>query len=105
MKQEILEYVKKYGGVTFAELSRIIPGFKGDKSLSMPELSKRNIFIWDGVSDEAAQALVELLEKKEIKMGPCNPLLYVMDGVVPNMKVAKAFRFYKEPRWMPVILN
>lgn len=42
---------------------------------------------------------------KTIKLAPCAPLSYVIDGAVPKMPIAKSLRHYKTPRWCPVVMR
>lgn len=44
MAQEILDYIKRYGGVSFVELEKNVAGFKGDQVLYFP--SYPNVTLW-----------------------------------------------------------
>ena len=101
MAQQIVDYVRHYGGVSFVELERKIPGFKGDKALFFP--SYPNVILWPWVSPEATEALQ--LAVKEIEPRPCHLLVYMADGKVPDMKIAKRLADYKTQRWLPVTFS
>lgn len=55
MKSEILKYVRELDRVSFAELSKSIDGFKGDRDL--PLESHPSILLWAGLSDAAINAI------------------------------------------------
>ena len=102
MKELILKACK-VGSVSFAELSRKIPGFSGGKQDF--GIHDKNIFFWVGMTPEACSAISELLRDGLIKMKPCQPIIYAFDGELLQMPVARQLRSYKEPRWQPVVFN
>lgn len=101
MAQQIVDYVRKYGGVSFVELERKIEGFKGDKAIYFP--SYPNLILWPWVSREATEALNSITSLVDIK--PCHFLVYMADGKVPDMEIAKRAKGYKSERWLPVVFN
>ena len=98
MKQEILDVVSK-GGVSFVELEREVPGFKGDSQIRLPKL---NWVLWSGLSEEASTALKELLDDNLIEQRPCQPITYIVDGGWLDLPIVKSNRSYKHPHWLPV---
>ena len=103
MKERILEFLKTQGGnVSFAEMSNRIEGFKGDMSYGRGDL---NIWIWFSMSEQAAEALEELSKEKSIVLTPCSAMVYMCDGIVPSVPIAKKTRRYKTMRWAPTVLN
>ncbi|ASL80483.1 hypothetical protein GBLP1_g1999 [Lactiplantibacillus plantarum] len=38
-------------------------------------------------------------------MQASSPMIYLIDGVVPSMPVAKTNREYKHPHWVPVVFT
>ena len=102
LKQAILDYVRQYDYVSFAELDRL-DGFRGN---CMWGVAARNIWFWFSLSPEAAAALTELLEEGQIELAPGTFLTYIIDGQWPSVPMAKRVRHtYKEPRWCPVVLR
>lgn len=102
MKESILEYVKeKSGGVSFVELANNIPGFSGDYSIGVG----KNIWYWFFMSEEAADALRELIDEGGIHLALSDILVYMVDGGIPNVPIAKRLREYKKPRWLPTVVN
>lgn len=103
MKNKILRKFQELGdGISFAGLSHI-EGFKGDFMYGFPD---KNIYFWFSCSEEAIDAIEELISEGAIVLKPTVELVYLMDGIMPrNKKVAKKFRTYVEERWLPVVLN
>jgi hypothetical protein len=102
IKQAILDYVRQYDYVSFAELDRM-EGFRGN---CMWGVAERNIWFWFSVSPEAGDALTELIEEASIELVPSSLLLYLIDGCLPTVPMARrAHHTYKEPRWGPVVLR
>lgn len=103
MKDKILEEMKRLGGrgVSMAELSRI-DGFEGQNEWGALE---KNIVFWANMSDEAADAMNELVSNKSIEVNPTNPIVYFIDGYVLKYPIAKQAKTYKKPHWLPVSLS
>lgn len=101
MAAQIVDYVRRYGGVSFVELEREIPGFKGDNALFFP--SYPNVILWPWVSPEGTAALE--IAVKEIEPRPTSLLVYMADGKVPDMEMAKKLKGYKTERWLPVTFS
>ncbi len=104
LKERILKYINRNDNVTFAELTRLIPDFKGDRAMFSKE--NESLLIWNGVADESIDAISSLIDSGDILMKTTTPFIYFIDGRVPRLKVAKSLkRKYKEKRWIPTILT
>lgn len=101
MAKQIVDYVRDYGGVSFVELERKIEGFKGDRALYFP--SYPNLILWPWVSPEAVEALNSITGIIEVK--PCSFLVYMTDGKIPDMQIAKQAKAYETERWLPVVFS
>lgn len=102
LKKAITSMLRTNGdGVSFANLSTI-PGFSGQAGM---EIEDKNIFIWFSCSEEAIQAIRDLLNEKQIELHSTTHLTYIVDGCVPRYPVAKSDRAYKTPRWQPMALK
>ena len=102
MASEISAFIGTTGSVSFVELANRIDGFKGDRSW---EVSEKNICLWSGVSLRAVEAISGLLNTRQIKMTSTDPLVYMCDGGMLNLPIAKQNRKYKSLRWLPVVFN
>ena len=103
MKNKILNKFKELGnGISFADLSHI-EGFEGDFMYGFPD---KNVYFWFSCSEEAIDALEELISEGTIVLKPTVELVYLVDGIMPrNKKIAKRIRPYVDKRWLPVVLN
>jgi hypothetical protein len=103
LEDAILNYVKnKNGGVSFAELCSRINGFEGEYEFG---ILNKNIVFWHCISIEAIKSIGSLFSEKKIKIEPCAPLIYIIDGRYPALPVAKHDIGYKSSRWLPVVFN
>lgn len=89
--------------LTFVELSRI-PGFHGTKEILAPE-SFGNTIIWQAMSQEFCDAINGLIVDGEAHLYPSTPLVYMFDGCILKLPIAKTKRVYKTPHWLPCVLN
>lgn len=103
MKDKIIKKIERLGGsgVSLVELSEI-EGFAGEFEWGALD---KNIVFWANISDVAVDALNELLRDKQIDLTPCNPLIYMVDGVMLTYPVAKKAMAYKSPHWCPITLQ
>ncbi len=101
LEDRILDMVKRLGGVSFAELERI-DGFRGEHALV---IEPWNVLLWDGLSTEAIDAITQLREQKQIVPNPCSVLVYMVDGKVPSLPVAKRRVRYKKLHWLPTTFS
>ncbi|MBN2060739.1 MAG: hypothetical protein JW882_10025 [Deltaproteobacteria bacterium] len=103
MKNKIINIIKEKGnGVSFVELDREIVKFKDDLKMA---LGDNNIYVWFGLSEEAITVIKELLNDRIIELHPTEPLVYYIDGSVPNVPIAKRDQYYKSERWLPMTFN
>lgn len=104
MKQEIYKLIHDYDHVTFAEIVRKIPGAEGERTMYFnSEIGP--LILWSGISDTAIDAIEELWKKeKTIEMEPCQPLTYMLDGILLDYPVITVKKSKKE-RWCPVVFR
>lgn len=101
MSERIVKTVRDIGGgVSFVEIVNAIgEEANGDLQIGWPDL---NVQLWFGVSDDFIDAFN--LAKQHIYPHPSEFMVYMMDGAVPNMPIAKQLKKrYKEPHWLPVV--
>lgn len=104
LKERVYKFIKSHGGgISFVELRRAFPEFSGDKDFG---LIKQNIVFWSGISEEFVEALQGLIKEKRITVMPTTTLVYVMDGSLLGLPIAKRPKHkYKSSRWLPVVFN
>jgi hypothetical protein len=100
----VLDLVRRKPGTSWVEVCREIPGAKGDRAITG---SLKNVFIWDGVSQELIDAFNQLLKAELVDWVPCSTLVYIVDGEIPRLPVVKSVRKngYAKPHWLPTALN
>ena len=108
IKQEwsaVIDYVRKVGGATFAELENRF-GWLGGGDYAI-ELTDQNLLLWTGLSAAGVEFYSDRRVKDQIEAGSCSWLLYADDGKVLNMPIAKRppAGGYKEQRWAPVLFQ
>jgi hypothetical protein len=102
MKNKILKLLDDFGdGASFAEISRI-EGFNGEFMYGFPEM---NVYYWFSCSQEAIDALKELITEERIVLKPTVELVYLNDGIRPKYPIAKQTKKYISTRWLPVVIN
>jgi hypothetical protein len=101
MREAILDLIRAYRNVSFAELSQRIDGFKGDQEW----LNSYGWVLWSGISREAIDVLQSMLEAGEVHMAPAHWLVYMFDGAALKLPLVKCARKYKRPHWCPVVFN
>jgi hypothetical protein len=68
-------------------------------------LDRRNIFLWFNMTEEAVAAMQGLISDGLIHGRSAHILVYLCDGMIPQVPLAKQARAYKEPRWAPTVFS
>lgn len=76
---------------------------EGDLAMFLP--GHENIILWAGMSQPFFDAIAQALSTHLIETRPTQVMVYMADGGMLNMPVAKSLRQYKEPHWLPVAFN
>lgn len=110
VRDTIIGTITKYGsGVSFAEILRDLEtaghDTDGDHLIANEPLMERNICLWAGVSGEVFAGLADLVNGKVIEYSPTTVLVYLCDGRMIDLPLAKQLRQYKSLRWLPVVVN
>ena len=105
LTNKILRLIEERKNVSFAELARMVDGFSGDKEVSLNGEGYSNIILWSGISDEAIDALMSLTANGKIHPVPAHILVYLADGAVLKLPIARTRRHYKKPHWIPTVYN
>jgi hypothetical protein len=100
LRARILEVIGRGGGTSFVELMRI-EGAVGPFELFLDE--DKNLVLWEGVSHEFTLAITGLVQQKAVVAKQSDLLVYAFDGGALELPIAKQFREYKDPRWVPVV--
>lgn len=104
MKDLILNFIKERNYVSFAELSRAIPGFSGEHRFYNKAF--KNVVLWDGISEEGINALKWLLSESKIFVKEADINVYLADGDWLNyLPVARFAKSYKTIHWLPIVFS
>ncbi|MEI4463763.1 hypothetical protein SZL87_15165 [Exiguobacterium indicum] len=104
---DLMNFYKK--NVTFAEIERLLNNqnisVNGSYRFYFP--GNQSIIIWEGMSEEFAQALEELIFiDKVITLKVSHEKYYFLDGKVLNLKPTYKFDCeYKKVRWLPTFIE
>ena len=110
MMEAIEKLVRDLDHVSFVEMGKQIEGFRGEYGIEMTP----NVFLWQGVSEIASEALIALAQAKRIHFEPVRrivgggmPLVYLVDGGFLALPLAKRLtpEGYRKPRWLPVVVR
>lgn len=108
LKRRILELAQQTpGGVSYSRLSEI-PGFKGELSLAHPTFQK--VLYWQGISQEAASAIRELIDSGQLRHAPTDELAYLAQGEPLSLPIFTPQLVHnaaelETPHWMPVMVS
>jgi hypothetical protein len=99
-EQKIYDFIKGREHVSCVELSKEFG--QGDQVISKEE--DENLVTAFGMSEELAQAVVNLTSRADIVPLPASILSYAVDGGMLNMPIAKKLPKggYKTQHWLPV---
>ena len=108
MRDEILDRLTKFKAVSFVELEREIPGFKWEENnvfqLMYPDPQTSNIIVWQ-LSERGSSVITDLLKEKKIILTPTELLTYLVDGLTLDLPIAKRIKHYKNPHWLPMVID
>ncbi len=102
LKARVLDYVLQTDYVSFAELANRFEGFTGGNIVIEMQT---NVLLWMNMTQEAATAVRDLVDQGAIVVQPSVPMVYLADGRIPSIPVAKRLRDHKVPHWFPVTLR
>lgn len=104
MRQQILDLIRERGEVSFEEITRQVPGFKGEYALTHPKFL--NAIVWPEISKDGGNALFSLIRDGLIYgYQPRTGWVYLVDNGIPNFPVLHAFADVAEPHWVPLVFD
>lgn len=104
----VLGLLRDLRGCSFVEIDRALQAAGddgGDFALHME--GHPNLILWINMSAQAVAAVGGLFGHGFVAMRPTSLLVYLIDGKVPSMPIAKRLPKggYKEPHWVPVAMD
>jgi hypothetical protein len=77
--------------------------FEGDSILSTSNYG--DIYFWVGMSQDFADAIIELKEEEKIDFEACGLGIYLLGGKVLKFPIVEKKQIYDKPHWLPVIIK
>jgi hypothetical protein len=104
MTERLIERVRQMkSGVSFVDLVDAIgEEARGEHSIEsgLPQL--KNIVWWSGLSETFIAAFASREFRDVVEPYSCSVLVYMFDGAMLGLPLAKRQRPYKKPHWMPM---
>lgn len=106
MKEKILALCKARKGLSFSELTRLLPETNGGFGHGVIT-EYGNILFWAGLSNECIDALLDLKEEGKIEYDPTPAFTYLLDGDYLDLPVMDKVpkKKFKGEKWLPVVIN
>lgn len=103
----IVEYVRTYDWVTFAELQRQLERFMPVRGNASIRIDCDNVVIWSGMSPELASLVLELVDSGRLFLHAGSWLAYFVDGATLRLPLVRRppARAFEQPHWLPVCLR
>lgn len=107
LKLQILAIARQnVSGITYSALASL-DGFSGYCNLINPDYP--HIRFWEGVSEEAGEAVIELYAKGDIAHEPTDELAYMASGAMLEIplftaELAASAAELPHPHWLPVLV-
>lgn len=96
------DYLAEHSGASFAELSRDIAGFDGDKLVYLGPQDE-GLLLWHRISAEGHAALVAQLEGGRVRLHKTiSPIVLLDDFDAPNYRETDLVS--RAPGWLPVVV-
>lgn len=102
-RENLIAFVIDRRYVSFVQIQKTFQDTGGPCSLSLTGCD--NIFLWFNMSLKLANLIEDIVSDKEVRLLPTSWLTYLADGKMVSFPVAKGRHEYKEPHWMPVVLD
>jgi hypothetical protein len=100
--ERIRALLRAHNWVSFVELDRL-DGFRGGRALLLGG-EDSNLVLWQSISEQAIGDLGTLIAGGEAHFAPASPVVYLADGRMPTLPIAKTRHHYRRPHWVPVVL-
>lgn len=107
IEQQIYDFIaEKDGSASFANIEQEFGRGNEIDGYGEIGISSLNLVFWEGLTVECADAIAKLLSDKRILLTDVSSIIYIVDGIIPNMPLAKSppKGGYKKPHWVPTIL-
>jgi len=110
--EAIISLVFELEGVSFVEIENLLSPYvdiEGVMAMCYP--GQDNIILWHNINQRFLNIVKEAMNAKDalgnykIALKPTQPLVYYVDGKVPDFPIAKSIRQYKQEHWLPMTFS
>lgn len=77
--------------------------FEGDSMIHTSNYGQ--ILFWVNMSQDFADAIIELKEEEKIDFEACGLGIYLLGGKVLKLPIVEKKKIYDKPHWLPVIIK
>jgi hypothetical protein len=104
LKESIYDYIASTQTISVCEINRRFGSGENNMFLGDPD---KNILVGFDMRADVVDALGELSNENRIDMQITVPLIYMIDGGIPTLPVAKQLpkNGYKKLHWLPIVFN
>jgi hypothetical protein len=105
--QKIVDLVRRRPALSFVELLNHFPELRAAKNEEQRVIcfeSHPTIIMWVGFGKAGCTAMKEALDSGLIHPRASSVLVYMFDGGMLNLPIARRAHNYKEDHWLPVVL-
>lgn len=105
VKKRILDYIKKNGSITYAEIENVMTaaGFEWQGTLCACSDQNQSVIFWEGWNIAALSLVAELMKSGMVSREPCHWLNYLIGGKYLNLPLVKQFTEYQTDHWLPCL--
>jgi len=104
IEHELYNFIREHDATSFVELEslfkRIGYDYQGEREIGIKSLG--NVVLWSGWSADAVKIFDNVMKLPDVGIMTVSPLIYFMDGAVPQLPVVKRDQSYKHPHWLPI---
>jgi len=106
IKELVLTFLKDHGKnvIDFVDIERMLEendiDFKGDSAIHTRNYGP--IYFWLGMSQDFADAIIELKNEGKIEFKACDIGIYLINGKILKLPLVEKKQTFKNPHWLPV---
>jgi len=109
IEDAVISYCKEQDWVSFAEIIDVFQKYlktSGD-NFAISSTLDENILFWPNFSIGFGKIILNLIRKEKLFLHSCSPMIYLIDGRVPNLPVVVTppKKGYRALHWIPVCLR
>lgn len=108
LAEACVEFIRVRDHVSFAELRDFLSSYIPVAGEFLMEFTEHpNLCLWGAMTEEFVAVMRDLQATKQVVMEPSSVLVYLIDGGILKMPIAKRPRKggYKKPHWLPTVFR